>query len=690
MARDPVCGMYVDEKKAILKAKVRGKMYYFCSETCLRTFIKPEEELRKLKILVAFSLTFGGSSLFFSFFKVLPFLRPNVWLFLLATPVQFIAGWRYYKGTFDALKNRTANMDVLIATGTSAAWLYSTIVTFSPGIFPKQEVYFDTATLIIALVLLGKLLEDIAKGKTSEAVRKLMDLQPTLARVFKNGKEVEVPVEMVQVDDVVFVRPGEKISVDGVVIGGGSAVDESMVTGESMPIEKSVSDEVIGGTINKSGMLRIRATKVGADTTLSKIIQLVEEAQMSKAPIQRLADTVSAYFVPTVIFLAAVSFFAWYFSGMSFTFALTIFISVLIIACPCALGIATPTAIMVGTGKGAENGILIKGGEHLEKAHKARTIVFDKTGTLTKGEPSVTDIVTAENISEDEVLHLGASAEKHSEHPIGVAIVKKAEEKGIKLSEPAGFKAISGHGIKAVIEEKQLLIGTLKLMKDEGLLLNDRLQRAADELFSQGKTLSFVAVDNKVNGVIAVADTMKPEATQAINELKKLGLEVIMLTGDNKRTAEVVAKKLGIDRYLAEVFPQEKVDVIKKLQDEEKIVAMVGDGINDAPALTQADIGIAIGAGTDVAIESGGVVLIKNDLRDVVAAIKLSKQTVRKIKQNLFWAFFYNTAFIPIAAGILYPFFQILLNPIFAAAAMASSSVTVVTNSLLLKRFSPR
>ena len=689
MAKDPVCGMYVDETKTQFKAEVRGITYYFCSESCMRTFLKPEAELRNLKLLVVFSLSLGVPTLIFSFVKILPLLPNNIWLFLFATPVQLIAGWRYYKGTLDAVKNRAANMDTLIATGTTAAWLYSTVVTFFPNFFPGSEVYFDTAALIIALVLVGKLLEDIAKGKASEAVRELMELQPSLARVTRNGVEEEVPVEQVQVGDTIVVRPGEKIPVDGMVIGGQSTVDEKMITGESIPVEKKVGDEVISATINKAGMLKFRATKVGADTTISQIIKLVDEAQIARAPIQRLADTVSSYFVPAVFAVAAASFLFWYFpEGKSFTFALAIFISVIIVACPCALGVATPTAILVGAGKGAENGILIKGGEYLEKTHKLNAIVFDKTGTLTKGEPSVTDIVTEKGISEDELLHLAASVEKHSEHPIGVAIVEKAKEKKIELAEPADFEAIAGHGVKAKVEDKKLVMGTLKLMKDERLFLSEKLEKSADTLFDEGKTLSFVAVDKKVKGIITAADTLKPNALEAVKTLQKMGLEVIMLTGDNKRTAAAIAEKAGIKRYLAEVLPQGKANEIKKLQQEGKSVAMVGDGINDAPALAQSDVGIAIGSGTDVALETGGIVLIKDDLMDVVTSIQLSKKTVGKIRQNLFWAFFYNVALIPIAAGILAPL-GILMNPIYAGAAMASSSVTVVANSLLLRRFTP-
>lgn len=689
MAKDPVCGMYVDEETATIKRVIRGRTYYFCSETCARTFERPEIEVRNLKILVAFSLALGIPTLVFSYLPILPFIPTNLWLFLLATPIQFIAGWRFYRGAYDALRSRTTNMDTLIAVGTSAAWLYSTLVTFYPNVFPG-EAYFDTSALIIAFILLGKLFEDLAKGKTSEAIRKLMDLQARMAKVIRSGEEIEIPVEKVEVGDIVVVRPGEKIAVDGVVVEGHSSVDEKMITGESIPVEKKPGDEVIGATINKAGMLKFKATKVGADTTLSQIIKLVEEAQISRAPIQRLADVVSSYFVPTVIIIATLSLVAWYFIGrMSFIFALTTFIAVLIIACPCALGLATPTAIMVGTGKGAENGVLIKGGEYLEKAYKLQTIVFDKTGTLTKGQPSVLDIVTLEEWKTNDVLKLAAIAEKGSEHPLGEAIVEAAREKGVGVPDAESFEAIPGHGVKATYDGKRILLGNRKLMTSEDLGI-EQLEDRVRGLEEEGKTVMLVAFEKRVIGAISVADTLKEHSAKAVSELKKMGIEVIMLTGDNTRTAKAISKQVGIERVLAEVLPGQKADVIKKLQVEGKVVGMVGDGINDAPALAQADIGIAIGGGTDVALETGGIVLIKDDLRDVVAAIKLSRQTIMKIKQNLFWAFFYNVAFIPVAAGLLYPIFGILLNPILAGIAMAFSSVSVVTNSLLLKRYNPK
>ncbi len=690
MAKDPVCGMYVDEdKKGVIKREVRGRTYYFCSESCAETFLKPEVELRSLKRLLIFSWILGILALIFTYIKILPALPNNVWLFIFATPVQFVAGFRYYRGTLDALKSKNANMDTLIAIGTSAAWLYSTIVTFFPDFFPTTEVYFETAALIIALILTGRLFEDVAKGKASDAIRKLMDLQPKMARLIKDGEQVEIPVEKIQLGDILVVRSGEKIPTDGTVLEGHSHIDEKMITGESIPVEKKIGDEVIGATINKSGMLKLKATKVGADTTLSQIIEMVEEAQISKAPIQRLADMVASYFVPLVIAVAGAAFFTWYLAGMqSFPFSLTIAIAVLIVACPCALGIATPMAIMVGTGKGAENGVLIKGGEYLEKAHKLQVIIFDKTGTLTKGEPSLTDILAIDELNEDEVLKFAAIAEKGSEHPLGEAIIQGAKEKGMNVPDPTRFDVVPGHGVKAEYNSKKILLGNRKLMLENKLdikNLGDKLSSFEEE----GKTAMILALNGRIVGAVAVADTLKEYSKEAVETLQRMGIEVIMLTGDNKRTAKAIAKRLGIDRILSEVLPKDKANEIKRLQNGGRVVGMVGDGINDAPALAQADIGIAIGSGTDVAKETGDILLIKEDLRDVVTAIKLSKKTVRKIKQNLFWAFAYNSALIPVAAGILYPAFNILLNPIFAAAAMGFSSVTVVGNSMLLRRFKP-
>jgi len=656
--------------------------------------IQREKEYKKLKTkflagLIISVLIFLGSS---EWIPGTPEILSNFFvLWILATPVQFWVGWQFYKGAWGAFVHRNADMNTLIAVGTSAAYLYSVSATFVPSFFIKggvePKVYFDTSTIIITLILLGRLLEARAKGQTSEAILKLAGLQAKTARVMRDGKETDIPIEEVLVEDIVLVRPGEKIPVDGIIIEGKSAVDESMITGESIPVEKGKGDEVIGSTINKTGSFKFEATKVGKDTALAQITKLVQDAQGSKAPIQRLADVIAGYFVPIVISIAIATFIIWVNFGPdpALTFALLNFVAVMIIACPCALGLATPTAIMVGTGKGAENGVLIKGGESLETAHKVTTVVLDKTGTLTKGEPEVTNITPANGFIETEILKYAASTEKGSEHPLGEAIIKKAADQKIKLSDPKDFYAIPGHGIEAKIDGKKVLLGNLKLMRDRNIEIAD-LEQKAGELSGEGKTPMYIVVDGRAAGIIAVADTLKDNSKKAVEGLHQLGLEVIMLTGDNQRTAQAIARKAGIDRVLSEVLPQDKVDEIKKLQKTGKVVAMVGDGINDAPALAQADIGIAIGTGTDVAMEASDITLIKGDLQGVVASIELSKKTIKTIKQNLFWAFFYNTAGIPIAAGILYPFFGILLNPIFASAAMAFSSVSVVSNSLRLRR----
>jgi Cu+-exporting ATPase len=583
-------------------------------------------------------------------------------------------------------------MNTLIAVGTSAAYLYSVLATFFPSLFAAKglmaEVYFDTAGAIIVLILLGRLLEARAKGQTSEAIKKLIGLQAKTARVVRDGMETDIPVEDVAKGDLVIVRPGEKIPVDGILKEGRSSVDESMITGESIPVEKNPGDQVIGATINKTGSFKFEATKVGRDTMLAQIIKMVEEAQGSKPPIARLADMIASYFVPAVIGIAVFTFILWYVFGPApaLTYAVLNFVAVLIIACPCALGLATPTSIMVGTGKGAESGVLIRGGEALETAHKLSAIVMDKTGTLTKGEPSVTDIVEHNNFKRKEILRYAASAEKGSEHPLGEAIVNKAKEENLPLIDPKSFNAIAGHGIEATIDGRLLLMGNEKLMKDRGIQF-DGLLKKAEELSNQGKTPMFVALDQRPAGIVAVADTLKENSKEAVEALHRMGVEVAMITGDNRRTAEAIARQIGIDRVLAEVLPEGKAEEVKKLQAEGKKVAMVGDGINDAPALAQADVGIAIGTGTDVAMESADITLISGDLRGVVTAIALSRATIRNIKENLFWAFAYNTVLIPVAAGVLFPFFGILLNPIFAAAAMGLSSVTVVSNALRLRRF---
>ena len=630
-------------------------------------------------------------------------------LWALATPVQFWAGWRFYRGAWGALRHRTADMNTLIAVGTSAAYFYSMVAVLFPGLFVARglepHVYFDTAAVIIALILLGRFLEARARGQTSEAIKKLIGMQPKTALVVRDGEEKEISVEDVQAGDIILVRPGERVPVDGIIRQGYSSIDESMITGESIPVEKKAGDEVIGASINKTGSFQFEATKVGKDTTLAQIVRLVEEAQGSKAPIQRLADVIASYFVPMVIGIAIITFIIWYFVGPApaLTFALLNFVAVLIIACPCALGLATPTAIMVGTGKGAEHGVLIRSAEALERSHKIRTVLLDKTGTLTQGEPKVTDVIAAPSSSQEEVLRLAASAERGSEHPLGEAIVRAASERKLKLSPATDFNAIPGHGVEASVERKKLLLGNLRLIKDRGLSLNG-LEEEANHLWEKGKTVMFLGLGSQVIGIIALADTLKPNAKEALEELHRMGIEAVMLTGDNQRTAEAIAREVGIDRVFAEVLPEHKAQEVKKLQEEGKVVAMVGDGINDAPALAQADVGIAIGTGTDVAMETGDITLISGDLGGIVTAVSLSKRTMRTIKQNLFWAFAYNTTLIPVAAGVLYLAFGqtgvpsglhfILgnygfLNPILAAAAMAASSLTVVFNSLRLRRFKP-
>ena len=710
MAKDPVCGMFVEERPSTIQYCKDGRIYYFCSTQCLNEFTQPEKELRKLKIYVAISIALTIPIVILS----LPHMFPaqfghifpmeimnytNYVMLALATPLQFWIGWRFYRGLWDGIKAEASNMDTLIAIGTTAAYLYSAVVTIVPGYFPFESVYFETAAIIITLILIGRLLETRTKEKASDAVRKLLDLQPKMAKVIRregNAEvELEIPIEQVQEGDIMVIRPGERIPTDGIVVDGLSSVDESAVTGESIPVDKKKNDQVIGATINKSGLLRVKATKVGQDTVLSQIITLVEEARTGKAQMQRLVDKVAKYFVPAVLAVAIGVGLGWYFIGdIGITFSLLAFVSVLIIACPCALGIATPAALMMGTGKGAENGILFKGGEYLEIANKVQIIVFDKTGTLTKGRPSVTDMVELTNsISETELLRLIAIAESGSEHPLGQAVVNYAREKGIMVANPESFEAVSGHGLQARYADHTMLIGNRKLMDDNNIHATATADSKLKDLENQGKTAVLVVIDNKLAGIIGIADTIKENAKETIDVLKSMGIEVVMLTGDNERTANAVASKLGIDRVISQVLPQEKEQVISKLKGEKKVVAMVGDGINDAPALARADLGIAIGSGTDVAKETGGIILIKDDIMDVVIALDLGKKTVAKIKQNLFWAFAYNTGLIPIAGGVLVPFLGVGIFgwlPMLAGVAMAMSSVTVVGNSILLGRYKPK
>ena len=609
---------------------------------------------------------------------------------LILTIPTMIAGYKFYTSGFKNLFKGHPNMDSLIAIGTSAAFLYgifSTIQIILGDSSYAMELYFESVGVIITLILLGKYLESLTKGKTSEAIKKLMGLSPKTATVERDGNIIEIAIEEVEVNDIIHVKPGEKIPVDGVVIEGKTSVDESMLTGESMPVEKSIGSNVVGASINKNGFIKFRATKVGKDTALSQIIKLVEEAQGSKAPIAKLADIISGIFVPIVIVIALVSGAIWLIAGKDISFTMTIMVSVLVIACPCALGLATPTAIMVGTGIGAENGILIKGGESLETSHKIQTIIFDKTGTITEGKPQVTDIITTNGFTETEMLRYAASAEVASEHPLADAIISEAKKRNLTLRSIDDFAAIPGHGIKVRIEDYDLLLGNAKLLADNNI--ENDLNNISEDLADSGKTPMFIAINNKLAGIIAVADVLKPGSKKAIKALKDMGIEVVMITGDNARTAKAIASSVGIDNVLAEVLPEDKANKVKEIQSQQKVVGMVGDGINDAPALAQADVGIAIGTGTDVAIESADIVLMRSDLNDVATAIQLSNKTIKNIKENLFWAFAYNTIGIPIAAGLLYAFGGPRLNPMIAAAAMAFSSISVLLNALRLKRFKP-
>lgn len=697
MAKDPICGMVIP-KATSLKTERSGRAYYFCSQTCLNTFLDPERELKSMRKRVTIALTgvlllaimraaaflglaAGVTLITWIPIPSLPWFTWGVWLFILTTPVQFIGGWSFYVGSWNAIRTRNINMDFLIALGTTVAYLYSVVVIFFPDILPvrvdERDVYFEVSAIIIAFVLLGKYMEEIIKKNSSAAVRKLLDLKPATAKVIRDGEEIEIPAEHVMVGETVVVRPGEKVPTDGVVIDGSSLIDESMLTGESIPVEKGIGAEVIGGTLNRMGLFRFQASRVGSETALAQIIKFVEDAQASSAQVQRLADQVTGYFVPAVVAIAVIAFIGWSLVG-NFPQALLAFIAVLIISCPCALGVATPAALMVGVGKGAENGILIRGGEVLERAEKLSTVIFDKTGTLTRGEPSVTDVVSLIERPEDEILRLAAAVEIGSEHPLGEAIVRAAREQMLDVPKVNNFEAILGHGIRGEINGDRVVLGNRRLFREQGYQISPEIEDRLTRLETDGKTAMLVGCNGLLMGIVAVADTLKPEAQAAIAALRKEKVKVVLLTGDNQRTAEAIARQLGIERVIAEVLPGDKAQVVRDFQKRGEVVAMVGDGVNDAPALATADIGIAIGSGADVAKETGGIILVKNDVRDVVKAIRLSRATMLKIKQNLFWAFIYNSIGLPIAAlGFL--------NPIIAAAAMALSSLSVIVNSSLLK-----
>ena len=697
-AKDPVCGMVVDRRTA-LSSTVGGRTFYFCSPGCQRTFEAPEAELRNLKRRVTIAMTgvlvlailraavflglaAGATVLTWVPIGFLPWFTWGVWMMILVTPVQFIGGATFYKGAWQAVRRRTVNMDFLVAMGTSVAYLYSVIVVFAPDLLPIEEdkrgVYFEVSAVIIAFVLLGRYMEDIIKKKSSAAVRKLMDLRPAVAHVVRDGVEMEVPAESVAVDETVVVRPGEMVPTDGVLIDGASAVDEKLITGESMPVDKRAGDDVIGGTLNKTGAFTLRTTRVGADTTLNQIIQLVEDAQSTSSQIQRIADRVTVYFVPAVIAVAVASFVFWIVAGNLPTAVLS-FIAVLIIACPCALGIATPAALMVGVGKGAESGILIRGAEYLERALRLTTVVFDKTGTLTRGEPTVTDIVPVSSVPADELVRVAGALEQRSEHPLAQAIVAHAAMVTGAALQVEDFAAVSGEGVRGRVDGRGALVGNRRLMRNNDVGVSAGTEQVLVGLEQQGKTAMLVAIDGRLAGIVAVADTLKEHSAEAVRDLKALGVKVLMLTGDNERTARAIATQLDLTDVIAGVLPADKADKIQELRDASEVVAMVGDGINDAPALATAEIGIALGSGSDVAKETGGIILMHDDPRDVVTAIRLSRATMRKIHQNLFWAFGYNTAAVPIAAVGL-------LNPVIAAAAMALSSLSVITNSATLKR----
>lgn len=683
--------MIVAEKNNSISKEIEGNQYFFCSVGCLDKFTKPHREYHKLKKLLILSIILTIPTVILTYVHVLPIQSNHYLLFALATPIQFAAGYRFYQGTLDSIKHKTANMDVLIAIGTSTAWIYSAVVTFLPDLFPFEDVYFETSAVIITLILTGSLLEHRTKEQAESAVRKLLEIRSKTVRIIENGREIQIPIDQVEVGQKIIVRPGEKIPLDGIIEKGSSFVNQAAITGESIPVFKETGDEVIGATINTDGLIEVKITKIGKDTVLSNIISLVEETKHSKIPLQNIVDKVSAYFVPVIISVAIASGLLWYLvGGIGLTFSLLAFVSVMIIACPCAIGIATPAALMVGSSKAAQNGILIKGGKNLEIARRIQTVVFDKTGTLTKGRISVTDIVSLADLSENEVLKLGAIAEQGSEHPFAKAILRHAQKNGIDIPYPDSFRAESGKGIIAKFKDHQIIVGNRQMLKQNQISFDDYAD--LEKMSSFGKTIILISLDKKVVGVIALQDQIKDNALNAIQTLKENNIEVVMVTGDSKTNAMFFGSKLGITKIFSDVLPKDKARIIQDFKNQGKIVAMVGDGINDAPALAESDVGIAIGSGTDVAKETGGIVLIGDDLRNVNVALDLAKKTSSKIKQNLAWAFGYNTALVPIAAGILVPFFgpeMYAFLPFLAAGAMAFSDATVIGNSLLLTRYKP-
>ncbi len=689
MATDPVCGMYVDEKSTRLTSDRQGRKYYFCSTTCQLQFERPERELAGLRraLEVAWPLTIVVAI----FTYVVSASYGSYLMFVLASVVQFYSGRRFYAGLLDAIRNRSSNMDTLIAIGTSAAWAYSAVVVFAPSFFPTGGIYFDTSTIIVSLILTGTYMQRLAETRASSAVSALIALQPKIAHVVVGSEVVDKQIEEIKVGDVLLVKPGEKIPIDSVVIEGESSVDESMITGETMPVTKRKGDRVTGGTINSTSSLKIRAERVGEDTALAQIIKIVQDAASSKVPIQKLADRISSYFVPIVVLIGILAALSWYFfAGVGASVAMLIFVSVLIIACPCALGIATPAALLVASGRAAKNGILVKSGESLQMASRIDTVVLDKTGTLTKGKPEITDVVALSGNSEKDVLRYAAVAEMNSEHIIGKAIVEKAKASKIAIAFPKKFSYRQGFGVTAVDSGgMEISVGNRELFDEKRMAkVNDRLLN----IEAQGKTTLIVGINGSPIGLIALADVLKPDSKQAIDALTKAGKQVWLITGDNEKVADAVASQLGITNVIARAKPEEKLSKITELQGSGRKVVMIGDGVNDAPALTEADLGIAIGAGTEVAIQAGGIVLVRNSVYDAAIALELGKRTMAKMKQNLFWAFGYNVILIPVAAGALIPFFTISVYnflPLLAAFAMAFSSVTVVSNSLLLARFKP-